>query len=107
MNIAPEDPVFTGYDATAFLYTGHLASRLPNVPKAFYRDDKEAVARTFAELPAFARSHGIRYLILNDTDLDLDPFTKENMDWKKLIAEGPYRLLTEEPMTRLYEITSQ
>jgi hypothetical protein len=103
-HLAPAEPLVTNYDAAAFLYTGHPAWRLPNFPKQYYRHDRDFVMRAYAELPAFARSHGVRYLLVCQTDLDLDPFVKEIIDWKELTSGASYRLLVREPMAELYEI---
>jgi hypothetical protein len=103
-NISPAEPILTAYDATAFLYTGHPASRLPNFPKQYYRQNRQAVARAYAEVPAFARSRGVRYLMLCETDFDTDLFVKAIVDWKRLTSGPSYRLLVKAPMTELYEI---
>ena len=103
-HLAPAEALLTNHDAAAFLYAGREAMRLPNFPKQCYRQDRQTVARAFAELPSFARSHGIRYLMLGQTDLDLDSFVKGIVDWNQLTSRAPYRLLAEEPMARLYEI---
>ncbi len=103
-NVAPAEPILTNLDVAAFLYTGHPALRLPNFPKQYYRQDREAVRRAYAELPIFAHSHGIHYLLLSQTDLDLDPFVKSIIDWNKLTSGPQYRLLLKAPMAELYRI---
>jgi hypothetical protein len=103
-NLPSQEPLLAYGDAPAFLYTGRAAMRPPNFPKQYYRQDKETVARAFAALPEFARRHGIRYLLLSETDLDLDPFVGEIVDWRKLTADPAYRVRFRAPSAALYEI---
>jgi hypothetical protein len=103
LNLAHAEPILTYYDAQTFLYTGHPAMRLPNFPKQYYRQDWNLVARTYAELPVFARSRRARYLLLGETDRD-DPFLKGIVDWKKLTSGASYHLLVQQPMAEFYEI---
>src|ERR1017187_5774535 len=103
LNLAHAEPILTYYDAQTFLYTGHPAMRLPNFPKQYYRQDWHLVARTYAELPVFARSRRARYLLLGETDRD-DPFLKGIVDWKKLTSGASYHLLVQQPMAEFYEI---
>ena len=78
----------------------------PNYPKQYYRDDRDAVARGYAELPVFAQSHGLRHFLLSDTDLDQHGFISDIVDVKKLTSSAPYRLAVKAPMAQLFEIES-
>ena len=59
---------FYAYDDPAYgnpffyLYTGRHAVSLPVIPRAFYREDREAVLRPFRDMAAaFAREQHIDY----------------------------------------------
>ncbi len=105
-NLPPGETLLTYYDAPAFLYTGHAAIRPPNFPKQYYRQDKPAVRRAFAALPEFARRRDVHYLLLSETDLDLDPFVKEIAGWRTFASDPAYRLRFRAPMAALYEIAA-
>jgi hypothetical protein len=105
-NLPPGETLLTYCDVPAFLYTGHAAIRPPNFPKQYYRQDKPAVRRAFAALPEFARRRDVRYLLLSETDLDLDPFVKEIAGWRTLVSNPAYRLRFRAPMAALYEIAA-
>jgi hypothetical protein len=79
--------------------------RLPNFPKQYYRGDRAAVARTYAAIPAFARSRGIHFLLVGQADR-YDPFLSEIIDWQKLTSGPSYGLLIRAPLAALYEIKS-
>lgn len=103
-NVPEGGRVMADHDAALFLYTGRSAIRPPTFPKLFYRQDGPSVRKEMEMLPRWARSRAIEYWLIAETDLDDDPFLQRNVDFDKLTAGPPFRLLFQAPMARLYQI---
>jgi hypothetical protein len=65
----PADAKFLAYqDPILYLYTGRTAFRRTVPTRYFYREDRDGVSELFPALPAFARDHGLEYLVATSRD---------------------------------------
>jgi hypothetical protein len=106
-NTVPSDSsVFAYDDPLVYLYTGRHACNLPIPTRLYYHDDQAALDRMVDEVPAFAASHHLDYLLLTPTDFYRDLHQARAERLSRAVASDPgARELYRSPAAAIFSIS--